>query len=202
MKTNLGHLETAAGVAGLVKAMLVLKHRQIPASLHFETPNPHIDFERLKLRVNSTLEPFPETDGARMVGVNSFGFGGANAHVILEEAAAASAPRRIMKRPTERAWPIVLSARSEEALRGSAMQLAQWLDERSHRQWRFAGAARSRLFARRAAQSPPVSPHHRRAIDAELVQELDGFRRETGEREGAHAPSLRAAKPRRASPSS
>src|SRR4029434_7567164 len=85
IKTNLGHLETAAGIAGLLKAMLVLKHGQIPPSLHFETPNPNIDFAALKLRVPTTLEPFPETSGPRMAGVNSFGFGGANAHVILEE---------------------------------------------------------------------------------------------------------------------
>ena len=85
VKTNVGHLETAAGVAGLVKAMLVLEHRQIPASLHFATPNPHIDFAALKLRVATELEPFPESDGPHFVGVNSFGFGGANAHVILEE---------------------------------------------------------------------------------------------------------------------
>src|SRR5688572_14702411 len=85
VKTNLGHLETAAGVAGMVKAMLVLKHRQIPANLHFKTPSPHIDFEALKLRVNTALEPFPETNGPRLAGVNSFGFGGANAHIILEE---------------------------------------------------------------------------------------------------------------------
>ena len=63
VKTNLGHLETAAGVAGLLKAMLVLKHGQIPPSLHFETPNPHIDFEELKLRVPTALEPFPERIG-------------------------------------------------------------------------------------------------------------------------------------------
>src|SRR5262249_48517325 len=86
VKTNLGHLETAAGIAGLVKAVLVLKHGQVPANLHFETPNPNIDFTKLKLRVNSTLEPFPATDGTRIVGVNSFGFGGANAHILLEEA--------------------------------------------------------------------------------------------------------------------
>src|SRR4051812_20663718 len=85
VKTNFGHLETAAGVAGLVKAMLVLQHRQIPGSLHFKTPNPHIDFDRLKLRVPASVEPFPETDGERLAGVNSFGFGGANAHVILAE---------------------------------------------------------------------------------------------------------------------
>src|ERR1700731_4834094 len=86
VKTNLGHLETAAGVAGLLKALLVLKHGCIPASLHFETPNPNIDFVALKLRVPTSLEPFPKTSGPRMVGVNSFGFGGANAHVLLAEA--------------------------------------------------------------------------------------------------------------------
>ena len=63
VKTNLGHLETAAGVAGLLKAMLVLKHGQIPPSLHFRNPNPHIDFEKLKLRVPTALEPFPEWNG-------------------------------------------------------------------------------------------------------------------------------------------
>src|SRR6267154_4299145 len=83
IKTNLGHLETAAGVAGLLKAMLILKYGQIPPSLHFSTPNPHIDFEKLKLRVPTALEPFPDALAERIAGVNSFGFGGANAHVIL-----------------------------------------------------------------------------------------------------------------------
>lgn len=130
VKTNLGHLETAAAMAGLVKAVLVLKHRQIPANLHFNTPNPNIDFEGLRLRVNSVLEPFPETEGPRMAGVNSFGFGGANAHVILQEP-----PVRQTKKPdstAERSWPIVLSARSEESLKQTAAQLAAWLEERAH----------------------------------------------------------------------
>jgi acyl transferase domain-containing protein len=83
IKTNLGHLETAAGLAGLLKAMLVVKKGQIPPSLHFRNPNPHIDFERLRLRVPTTLEPFPHTTGERIAGVNSFGFGGANAHAIV-----------------------------------------------------------------------------------------------------------------------
>ena len=69
IKTNLGHLETAAGIAGLLKAMLVLKHGQIPPSLHFETPSPHIDFEKLKLRVPTALEPFPDGPGERMAGL-------------------------------------------------------------------------------------------------------------------------------------
>ncbi|HEY5894949.1 MAG TPA: SDR family NAD(P)-dependent oxidoreductase [Chthoniobacterales bacterium] len=129
-KTNLGHLETAAGVAGLVKAALVLKHQLIPPSLHFNTPNPNIDFEELKLRVPAASEPFPETDGERMAGVNSFGFGGANAHVILVEPPVLPQAKHADAWP-ERAWPVVLSGRSEEALRGCAMKLAAWLTERS-----------------------------------------------------------------------
>ena len=118
VKTNLGHLETAAGVAGLVKAVLVLKHGQIPASLHFEKPNPHIDFTALKLRVPTALEAFPKTGGVRMAGVNSFGFGGANAHVILAEP-----PPRLhamaLAFDSGRSWPLMLSA----PLRGSAARL-------------------------------------------------------------------------------
>src|SRR6266576_1599953 len=67
-------------------ARLMLKHGRIPASLHFETPNPNIDFASLKLRVPVVIEPFPHTGDVRMAGVNSFGFGGANVHVILTEA--------------------------------------------------------------------------------------------------------------------
>ena len=129
VKTNVGHLETAAGIAGLLKAMLVLQHREIPGSLHFSSPNPHIDFDKLKLRVPTDTEPFPETDGERLAGVNSFGFGGANAHVILTEPP--SIPHADHAEICiERAWPVMLSARSEDALRGCAMKLASWLTER------------------------------------------------------------------------
>ena len=130
VKTNLGHLETAAGVAGLVKALLVLKHGQIPPSLHFRSPNPNIDLAALKLRVPSALEPFPQTNGERIVGINSFGFGGANAHVLLAEAPACSLPKHL-EIHTTRSWPLVLSARSEQSLRSSAMRLSAWLSERS-----------------------------------------------------------------------
>ena len=129
VKTNVGHLETAAGVAGLLKAMLVLQHRQIPGSVHFKAPSPHIDFEKLKLRVPTSVEPFPETDGERLVGVNSFGFGGANAHVILAEPPPPAHVEHGNLWP-ERPWPITLSARSEDALHGCAMSLAAWLTER------------------------------------------------------------------------
>ena len=127
IKTNLGHLETAAGLAGLVKAALALKHGQIPASLHFETPNPHIDFAALKIRVPIALEEFPKTNGLRVAGVNSFGFGGSNSHVILTEPP--PRPRPIAPASaSERAWPLMLSARSEGALRASAARLSEWLD--------------------------------------------------------------------------
>src|SRR5437868_8170689 len=128
VKTNVGHLETAAGVAGLVKAMLVLHHREIPGSLHFTSPNPHIDFDKLKLRVPTELEPFPGTDGERLAGVNSFGFGGANAHVILAQPPSLSHPDHT-EVWLDRGWPVMLSARSEDALRGYAMKLASWLTE-------------------------------------------------------------------------
>src|SRR5580700_304410 len=128
VKTNLGHLETAAGLAGLLKAMLVLKHGRIPASLHFNTPNPNIDFAALKLRIPTTLEPFPETSGSRMAGVNSFGFGGANAHVLLVEPPVECQAEH-EKIEVERAWPVMLSARSEESLRGYAMRMAAWVEE-------------------------------------------------------------------------
>jgi acyl transferase domain-containing protein len=73
------------------------------------------------------LEPFPATGGARIVGVNSFGFGGANAHVLLTEAPSHPHPEHLCIHP-DRAWPLVLSARSEEALRASALRLSAWLD--------------------------------------------------------------------------
>jgi acyl transferase domain-containing protein/surfactin synthase thioesterase subunit/acyl carrier protein len=84
VKSNIGHLEAAAGIAGLIKVILSLKHRKLPPSLHFEKPNPHIPFEELSLRVVTRCEPLPT--GPALAGVSSFGFSGTNAHVILEEA--------------------------------------------------------------------------------------------------------------------
>jgi acyl transferase domain-containing protein len=86
VKGNIGHLESASGVAGLIKLALALKHRQIPPSLHFETPNPKIPFEELRLRVPTALEPWSNGKGPRLAGINSFGFGGTNAHVAIAEA--------------------------------------------------------------------------------------------------------------------
>jgi len=86
VKTNIGHLDTAAGVAGLIKTVLALKHKRIPPSLHFNTPNPGIDFENTPFYVNSELNEWKNCEGPLRAGVSSFGIGGTNAHVVLEEA--------------------------------------------------------------------------------------------------------------------
>ncbi len=130
VKTNLGHLETASGVAGLVKALLIVKHARIPASLHFDTPNPNIDFESLKLRVPVANETFPGTQAMRIAGVNSFGFGGANAHVLLAEPPLRPHPSALSEQ--DRGWPLMLSARSEESLRAAAGALSAWVNEHSN----------------------------------------------------------------------
>ncbi|MDF5733062.1 MAG: amino acid adenylation domain-containing protein, partial [Rhizonema sp. PD38] len=84
LKTNIGHLDTAAGVAGLIKTVLALKHKQLPPSLHFETPNPKIDFANSPFYVNTQLSEWKTDDTPRRAGVSSFGIGGTNAHVVVE----------------------------------------------------------------------------------------------------------------------
>ncbi|TQS19344.1 type I polyketide synthase, partial [Microbispora sp. KK1-11] len=84
-KTNVGHLEGAAGIVGLLKAVLSIHHREVPASLNYETPNPGIDLAALNLRVATELSPWPRPDAPLIAGVSSFGVGGANCHVVLAE---------------------------------------------------------------------------------------------------------------------
>ena len=123
VKANLGHLEPASGMAGLVKTLLALKHRTLPPGLHVKQPNPYIDFEQLNLALVDKIQALPHDDGMPLVaGINSFGFGGANAHVLLAEPppsepeeAADSAPPMV---------PLILSAKSESALRMHASQYA------------------------------------------------------------------------------
>ncbi len=86
VKSNIGHLEAAAGIAGLIKVALSLKHGKIPPSLHFQTANPYIPFEKLPLRVQETLTPWPKAAHRPKAGVSAFGFAGTNAHVVLEAA--------------------------------------------------------------------------------------------------------------------
>jgi len=86
VKSNIGHLEAAAGIAGLVKVILALQHKQIPPSLHVKELNPHIAWEKYPVKVTTELTPWPTKNGRRLAGVSSFGFSGTNVHVLVEEA--------------------------------------------------------------------------------------------------------------------
>ena len=126
VKANIGHLEAAAGIAGLIKATLILTHRVVPPSVHFEQPNPHIPFAELRLRVARTLEPWPDGDRP-LVGVSSFGFGGANAHVVLEGVAERQEPAAIAA-PPARAELLPISTRSDAALHALVHAYAEFID--------------------------------------------------------------------------
>ncbi|RZS39249.1 phthiocerol/phenolphthiocerol synthesis type-I polyketide synthase D [Herbihabitans rhizosphaerae] len=123
VKSNFGHLEGAAGVTGLIKVVLSLVHQQIPTSLHYREPNPHIDFAARRLRVAGSSREWPKYSGLAKAGVSAFGFGGTNAHVVLEEWPTAPAPEPAGRRPEV----FALSAVSEEALHRRAEDLAAWV---------------------------------------------------------------------------
>jgi amino acid adenylation domain-containing protein len=124
VKTNIGHLDAAAGIAGLIKTILALKHRQLPASLHFESPNPKLGLENSPFVVNAALTPWePPAGTPRRAGVSSFGVGGTNAHVIVEEAPPASATT-----PAPGPHTLILSARTAAALDAATENLAAHLE--------------------------------------------------------------------------
>ena len=157
VKTNVGHLESAAGVAGVIKAALVLKRGVIPKHLHFRNPNPSLDWDRLPLHVTSSMMDLPRRPRPRLAGVNSFGISGTNAHIVLEEYRAkdgASAgepwavgsmksvpvtlpatmddlplPEQDVRLRRTRLLP--LSGKSDNALREIAKRYVSWLDERA-----------------------------------------------------------------------
>jgi len=172
-KTNIGHTEAASGLVGLVKGLLMFRHGQIPPSLHFETPNPHIDFAALGLRVATKLEKLPGRADA-VIGVNSFGFGGTNAGILL---AAPPAPARPPGK-AGRLPPLLLSARSAEALSGLAERWADALEGAS--QPRAAGLLRGQVAHRDLLQHRLVT---RAGTGSELAARLRAWRL-SGEAEG------------------
>src|SRR5277367_2890830 len=122
VKGNVGHLEAASGVAGLVKVLLCLRHRVVPAHIGMDTPNPHIPFDEWNLEVLTANTPL-RSSGRLVMGVNSFGFGGANAHVILESFDADSSATPAL--PKGSSLPILVSARDDTALKLAAHDLAK-----------------------------------------------------------------------------
>ena len=125
VKSNIGHVDAAAGIAGLIKAVLALRHREIPATLHFERPNPALDLDATPFYVNHELRVIPPDGAPLRAGVSSFGIGGTNAHVVLEEAPPVEVPAE-ESRPFDL---LFLSARTPTALDATTEQLAESLSD-------------------------------------------------------------------------
>lgn len=143
VKSNIGHLDAAAGVTALIKATMALRHEAIPPSLHFERPNPELALESSPFFVNTILRPWARTETPRRAGVSSFGIGGTNAHVVLEEG-----PVRELGEPS-RPWQLLaLSARSDQALTQTAERLADHLE--AHPEDELADVAFTLAASRRA----------------------------------------------------
>jgi acyl transferase domain-containing protein/non-ribosomal peptide synthetase component F len=142
VKTNVGHLDAAAGVTGLIKTVLALQHQQIPASLHYKTPNPQIDFANSPFYVNATLAEWTANGTPRRAGVSSFGIGGTNVHVVLEEA-----PQRDLDPFISPVQILRLSAKTPSALESATTNLAKYL--RQHPQLNLADVAYTLHVGRR-----------------------------------------------------
>jgi acyl transferase domain-containing protein len=187
LKTNIGHLDAAAGIAGLIKTVLALEHKQIPAVLHYETPNPKIAFEQSPFYVNAKLADWSSPEGQpRRTGVSSFGMGGTNSHAVLEEAPAGIV--RNGNRASHSSQILVLSANSASALGRMRSRLAEHLDSHpelsladstftlqvGRRTWphRFTAVVRSREEAiglLRVGNPPDVIERLERATDRAVV---------------------------------
>jgi acyl transferase domain-containing protein/acyl carrier protein len=169
VKTNIGHLDTAAGVAGFIKTVMALQNRQIPPSLHFEKPNPKIDFENSPFYVNTQLTewekgqaPLRAGDAPRRAGVSSFGVGGTNAHAIVE---AAPAPEPA---GASRPWQLlVLSAKTETALATATANLAAYLKQNTDQN--LADVAHTLQAGRR------VFAHRRVLVCRDTAEAIEAF---------------------------
>ncbi|MEU5186688.1 SDR family NAD(P)-dependent oxidoreductase [Streptomyces klenkii] len=152
VKSSIGHLEAAAGIAGLTKAVLQLRHGQLVPSLHAEEPNPNVDLGRTPFFVQRELSPWRPEGGPRIAAVSSFGAGGSNAHVILEEYGDASDAFGTGDDSDATEHVVVLSARTPERLRAAAARLADFLDheEKQHRTVRPADLAHTLRTGREA----------------------------------------------------
>jgi len=124
VKANLGHLEAAAGIAGLIKAVLVLQHAEVPPQPNYEKPNPHLNWNELPIAIPTAPTAFGKSDRPLVAGVSSFGFSGTNAHMLLQAASPPSRQEPLVNRP---AFLLTLSARGPEALRALQQQYVERL---------------------------------------------------------------------------
>lgn len=129
VKTNIGHLEAAAGIAGLIKVALSLKHKMIPPSIHYDTPNPELSFKELNLEVADQLIPWPENGQDTSAGVSSFGFGGTNVHMVLSRVGQQEAVDLDNTETSQSFYLLPLSAKTNEGLRSLAGDFEELLSE-------------------------------------------------------------------------
>ena len=146
VKSNFGHLDAAAGVAGLIKTVLALWHQELPPSLNFESPNPQIDFNNSPFYVNTELSPWLGDGNPRRAGVSSFGIGGTNAHVVLEEAPAVEPSV-----PSKSEQLLIISARTASGLETATQRLIEYL--RTSPDDSFADVAYTLQIGRKSIQS-------------------------------------------------
>ncbi|MHB8595767.1 MAG: beta-ketoacyl synthase N-terminal-like domain-containing protein [Ktedonobacteraceae bacterium] len=169
VKTNIGHLDAAAGVAGLIKAVLSLKYRMIPPSLHYKKPNPQIDFANSPFYVNAELCEWETSNVPRRAGVSSFGIGGTNAHVVLEEAPPVEQVM-ISSRPSHL---LVLSAKSASALEEGTANLLDYLLQRTDTDLNFASVAFTYQVGRKVFNYRRIAVCRDRADAIAVLQTLD-----------------------------
>ncbi len=191
VKTNIGHLEAAAGVAAVAKVVLAVEHGEIPPHLHFRRPTPHVPWGALRLAVPAERTPWPASDGPRRAGVSSFGFSGTNAHVVLEEPPR-QAPPVAAGEPARPLHVLTVSARTETALRALAARYERHLGEHEELDvadvCHAAGAGRSHLGHRRALVVESAAAA--RTLLADVVAGGDGGRESAG---AAGEPPLKIA---------
>lgn len=160
VKSNIGHMDNAAGLAGLAKVVLAMQHQQIPPTLNFNTPNRNIPFEQTPVYVNDHLSPWPAGDSPRYAGINSFGLSGTNCHVLVQ-----AYDKPTTKKASSQPALIALSAMNAEALQQQVQQLHQWLSQQDLQQVDLLNLSFTLLAGRRHMS-------HRVAIQANNAEQL------------------------------
>lgn len=186
VKTNIGHADATAGLAGLIKAVLAVHHGELVPSLNYESPNPELGLDPRLFEVNTRLREWDGEEGPRRAGVSSFGIGGTNAHVIVEQAPPPAEPATTSTATAELALPVVISGRDQKALRDQARRWADWLERHPGvplRDIAHTAALRRTHFPERAA----VTTADRTAASAALAALAD---------DRSHPSLVRATAPR------
>lgn len=183
VKANIGHLDVAAGVAGLIKTTLALKHRTVPPLLHFERANPQIDLDDSPFYVSTRPAKWTNGKGPRRAGISSFGIGGTNAHVMLEEA-----PEQAESGSSRPGQLLVLSAKSAQALEMASTNLSAWFKENGNAN--LADAAYTLAVGRRSFNHRRMLVAHDAADAAQALDALDPRRVVTGLQEPKERPVM------------